>query len=143
MKLKATLILITCLTFSTASYSQCKTFAKNACMPKILPFIHNGQLNTTTLMAGEKAELQMTFYSGQEYRLMICAQPILGSVTFKISDINKKVLYDSKDNNNATLWDFKVASTQQLFVEIDVPPANAPNNIVPSGCVSVLVGFKQ
>lgn len=144
LKARLTLpLVIAALLFAGAAAGQCKTFAKNSCMPKILPYIHNGQLNTTTLMAGEHAELQMTFYSGQEYRLMVCSQAVLGQVSFRILDINRKELYNSKNDNYAASWDFKVAATQQLYIEIEVPASDSPNQIVPSGCVSILVGFKQ
>lgn len=123
--------------------AQCKSFAKSKCLPVLAPYIHNGQMNGATLMAGEKAELFMSFYAGQDYRLMVCAQPILGDVSFRLLDKNKKVLFNSKDHKNVTFWDFSVASTQQMILEIDVPQSNATHGMIPSGCVNVLVGFKQ
>jgi hypothetical protein len=122
--------------------AQCKSFAKNKCLPNMAPYIHNGQMNGATMMAGEKADLQMTFYSGQDYRLMVCAQPVLEEVTFRVLDKNKKVLFNSKDHKNVSYWDFNVASTQQMILEIDVLEPTSKHGMVPSGCVNVLVGFK-
>jgi hypothetical protein len=134
--------LIIVFTANTAN-AQCKSFAKSKCLPDLAPYIHNGQMNGATMMAGEKAELQMSFYAGQDYRLMVCAQPILGDVTFRLLDKNKKVVFNSKDHKNVSYWDFNVASTQQLILENDVPESNAKHGMVPSGCVNILVGFKQ
>ena len=129
-----------------AGLAQCKSFTKKRCLPHLNPFIHNGQLNSATLMAGEKAELFMTFYSGQEYRLNVCAQPVFENAVFRVLDKNRKQLYSSEDHNS-DYWDFYMATTQQLFIEVSIP--NSANktkmvaNMVESGCVSVLVGFKQ
>ena len=128
---------------SAGIFAQCNNFVKKKCMPKILPFTSNGQMNTTTLTSGQSASMSMTFYAGQDYRLLICSQEVLGEVTFKVMDANKKLIFDSKENNSPDFWDFKVKSTQQFTVEVEVPPSESTNSIVPSGCVSVMVGFKK
>ena len=126
-----------------AADAQCKTFVKKQCLPKLSPFIHNGQMNSTVLLSGDNAELAMTFYSGQNYRILVCAQEVLGKVQFKLKDANNNVVFNSKDQGDVTSWDFNVATTQQLIVEVIVPPSDATNDIVPNGCVSIVVGFKQ
>jgi hypothetical protein len=83
----------------------------------------------------------MTFYSGQDYRISVCAQDQLGKLQFNLMDVNRKVLFSNKDHDMSTAWDFNVKSTQQIIVEVIVPEVKAA--IQPSGCVSVLVGFKQ
>jgi len=126
--------------------AQCKSFTKKRCLPQLSPYFHNGQLNNTTLMAGEKAELLMTFYSGQDYRLNVCAQPVFENVIFRVLDKNRKQIYSS-ENSKSNNWDFHMASTQQLFVEVSVPSSSNKTKMiaemVESGCISVLVGFKQ
>ena len=129
------------IVLNTNANAQCNGFTKKKCMPTLAPYIHNGQLNSTTLMAGETAELLMTFYSGQDYRISVCGQEQLGKIQFNLLDVNKKLLFSSKDHNLATTWDFNVKSTQQIIVEVIVPEVKAA--ISPSGCVAVLVGFKQ
>lgn len=144
MKLKTFFCLIFSLAvLPVAVYSQCKGFAKKNCLPKVAPFTHNGQLNSTTLIAGQKVQLEMTFYSGQNYRILVCAQEVLGKVDFKLLDADKNVVFNSKDNGSPDHWDFNLKSTQQLFIEVDVPEMDAPNGITPSGCVALLVGFKN
>ena len=127
----------------SSGFAQCKGFTKKACIPGLAPFIHNGQMNSTILLAGEKAELQMIFYSGQDYRLMVCAQAILGDVSFRLLDKNKKVVFNSKEEDYVQFWDFNVVSTQQFSIEVDVPQSSSSTQLVENGCVSVLVGFKQ
>lgn len=126
----------------TSASAQCNSFAKKKCVPTLAPYTHNGQLNSTSLAPGETAELAMTFYSGQNYRLIVCAQPILEGVYFKLKDHEHKEIYSSKDKES--LFDFNVKSTQQLFIEVVVPEAKkGAGDITAAGCVSVLVGFKQ
>jgi len=127
----------------TAATAQCNVFVKKKCMMKIQPFTHNGQTNTSTLTSGQNSELNMTFYAGQDYRILVCAQEALGEVTFKVMDMSHKVVFDSKENDSPDFWDFKVKNTQQLIVHVDVPKSNSPATVQPSGCVSVMVGFKK
>lgn len=112
-------------------------------MPKILPFTHNGQLNASTFAAGQSSDFNMTFYAGQAYRILVCSEPILGDVTFKVLDESKKVVFDSKDHDYPDFWDFKVKNTQKFIVHVDVPRSGSASTVPPSGCVSVMVGFKK
>jgi hypothetical protein len=121
-------------------YSQCKTFTKNDCKPRLDPYIYNGQQNSAVLNEGDIAELMLTFYSNQDYRIVICAAPELGKVVFRLLDEEGKELFTNKDHNYTETWDFKTKSTQQLVVEVSVPEAIA-GEMIKSGCVSILVGF--
>lgn len=122
--------------------AQCRNFTKGKCMPELTPYINNGQINSVVLYAGEQAEVEMTFYSGQEYRLLCCYHPILGdNVYFEVKDAQGNIIYSGKDKSNK-YWDFKVESTQQLTVVVSVPTEKSNVNLPQSGCVSVLVGFK-
>ena len=128
---------------STKGLAQCKSFITKQCMPKMAPFTHNGQLNSTTLMEGETAELLMTFYSGQNYRILVCAHKNLGQAQFKLLDSQRNVIFDSKENAFSEFWDFSVKSTQQFIVQVSIPKQDgAPGSFVQSGCVAVLIGFK-
>lgn len=129
------------LPFADAS-AQCKGFVKKQ-IPKLAPFIHNGQINSSVLLSGDHAELTLTFYSGQTYRIMVGTQETLGDVFFVLKDAGKTQIFSSKDQGKFDYWDFTVESTQQLTIEVMVPEADAPSGLVPSGCVSILVGFKQ
>ncbi|HMC97964.1 MAG TPA: hypothetical protein VKG92_09930, partial [Flavobacteriales bacterium] len=58
--------------------AQCKAFAKNNCVPGLAPYKFNESFNAAQLAPGEEAEVNLTFSSGQEYRVMVCTHPILG-----------------------------------------------------------------
>ncbi|MCX6312677.1 MAG: hypothetical protein NT084_13710 [Bacteroidetes bacterium] len=123
--------------------AQCsKTWVKKQCIPKIAPFIHNGQMNTTPLKEGGKMETTLTFYSGQDYRILICAEETLENISFVVSDLNGAIIFDSKEHNNTDVWDFKVKTTTDLKVAVSVG-RNEGGNGTATGCVSVLVGFKS
>ena len=122
--------------------AQCKYFTQRKCLPQLAPYQNNGQINTTVLFEGDSATLRMTFFSEQEYRMVVCSHTSLGdSVYFKIRDLDNELLYNSKGKANT--WDFKVNSTQDLNVSVIVPrQANNMTGLPQSGCVSVILGFK-
>jgi hypothetical protein len=126
-----------------SGFSQCKGFTKKECLPKIKPYVYNGQLNSAILNEGDVAELLLTFYAGQDYRVFVCNQEILGKVEFKLMDTNHNPIFSNKDNDFVEYWDFKSNSTQQLIIQVKVPQGESNSNIVQSGCVSILVGFKE
>jgi len=123
--------------------AQCKGFTKKECIPDLKPYVYNGQLNSAVLNEGDVAELLLTFYSGQDYRILICGQPILGNLEFRLLDTDRNVIFYNKDHDFVKFWDFKSNSTQQLIVQVRVPVGESRSEIVQSGCVSILVGFKE
>ncbi len=123
--------------------AQCKGFTKKECLPELKPYVYNGQLNSAILNEGDVAELLLTFYNGQDYRVFICSQPILGNVEYRLLDTDRNVIFYNKDHDFTKVWDFKSNSTQQLIVQVRVPQGESRSDIVQSGCVSILVGFKE
>lgn len=121
--------------------AQCKTFTKNECKPKLNPYIYNGQLNSAVLNEGDIAELMLTFYSNQDYRIVVCAAEELGEVQFRLKDATGQELFTNKDHDMIDFWDFHTKSTQQLTVEVSVPETTKEGELYKSGCVSILVGF--
>jgi hypothetical protein len=123
--------------------SQCnKTWIKKKCVPKINPFIHNGQTVSTVLKEGGQTESVMTFYSGQDYRILICAEETLENVSFEVTDMTGKLIFDSKKQNDSDIFDFRVKNTTELKVRV-VAGKNDGGNGQAQGCVSILVGFKS
>jgi hypothetical protein len=126
--------------------AQCKGFTKKWCLPSLSPYVHNGQLTTAILNPGDSADIDLTFYGGKEYKLLICSQDQIGKVQFKVLDQSRKVLYTSIPDEKNPSWSFKMENTQQLIVQINVPKIEKTNqriNIVPNGCVALLVGFMK
>lgn len=139
-----TFILICLSTLLTsASWAQCKSFTKNTCRPILEEFIPNENFNSTMLVPGDEAELKLTFYGGQEYRLVVCGHPVLGELEFTVMDKKKNVLYERKGKDQNNYFDFKLESTQQFLVNVNVPLKDNPNDLIHEGCVSVMVGYKE
>lgn len=134
-------IILSLLVFggSISTFSQCQQYAKAKCMPQLKPYISSGQLYSTTLLANDKTELTMTFYSGQNYRVAVCAEKALGQTTFKLKDADNNVFFTNKGYGN--FWDFNVQSTQELTIEVNTPSGDANATLDKSGCVAILVGF--
>lgn len=122
--------------------AQCRKFTKRSCLPILTPYVHNGQMNSAILYPGDKADIMLTFYSGQKYRLLICGEEQLGKVTYRVLDVDRNEIYNSKDKEKQE-FDFKVASTQQLIVEVNVPESSTTHDMDYQGCVSILVGFSE
>jgi len=120
--------------------AQCVTFTKEQCKPKLDPYIYNGQLNSAVLNQGDYAELMLTFYSNQEYRIVVCAADELGPINFRLLDTEGNEIFANKDHEMIDHWDFTTNSTQQLVVEVNVPE-KTDSKAAKSGCVSILVGF--
>ena len=89
------------------NFSQCKSFTKQTCMPKLEPYIYNGQLNSAILNEGDIAELVLTFYGGQEYRIAVCFEESIGFVQFRLLDSDRNSIFDNADQQFAVYWDFK------------------------------------
>ncbi len=139
------IILSLMLAFATANtaQAQCRSFAKNKCMPGMAPYKFNETFNAAQLAPGEEAQVDLTFYSGQEYRLMVCSHPILGTVNWQLKDGNGNTITESNAETPKETFDFKVATTQKLTVHIDVPESSkGGNNLLTVGCVGILVGYK-
>jgi hypothetical protein len=133
-------IIILALSINLSTNAQCKSFTKDVCMPKLAPYVYNGQLNNAVLSEGDIAELMLVFYKGQDYRIVVCGEKQLGKINFKLKDANGKTVFTNTDHNMINHWDFNIKSTQQLTVEVSVPQTSKDKNYK-SGCVSILVGF--
>jgi hypothetical protein len=143
-KLLNTIIIATILTsIPMLGFSQCKGFTKKQCLPVLEPYLYNGQLNSAILNEGDVAELLLTFYGGQDYRILVCSQDMLGNVEFKLFDTERNPIFSNKEHGLVNVWDFSANSTQQLIVQVKVPSAETKTDIVNSGCVSILIGFKE
>lgn len=133
---------VVCIMAQTNVDAQCKTFIKNECKPKLDPYIYNGQMNSAVLNQGDIAELMLTFYSNQDYRIVVCADGLGDNVTFRLLDLQGKELFSNADHGYTDFWDFSTNSTQLLTVEVSIPE-NTTAEETKSGCVSILVGFKE
>ncbi len=141
--ISALLVLAAILLVDSTANAQCKGFAKKICKQELTPYIHDGNYHAAILTEGEEAELYKTFYAGQQYRLAVCSAEPLSKIEFQVVDANKNVLYDNRQHNYATVWDFKPESSQQLKIQIKVPVSSAQSEYPYSSCVAIMFGFKE
>ena len=128
--------------YGTESAAQCRSFAKNKCVPELAPYKFNETFSAAQLAPGEEAEVNLTFYSGQDYRVIVCAHPILGEVNWKLVDSGNKIIFESFADAPQHTFDLRVESTQQMKVQVWVP-GQGGGDMVHVGCVAIMVGFKE
>jgi len=141
LKIAPALIFLIIVSVSNAN-GQCKSFAKRTCLPELGSYTHDGNYHATVLSEGEEAELYKTFYSDMEYRLSICGDEDLPGVEFTVMDVNRNILFSSREAGNAKTWDFKLQSSQQLRIILKVISSGQQSGVPSSGCVSIMFGFK-
>jgi hypothetical protein len=126
-----------------ASSAQCRAFTKNKCLPQLEGYVQNDNYNSAMLVPGDEAEVLMTFYANKEYRLLVNGAPVLPELEWELRDTNDDLVFSSKQSTSANkgLFDFKMASTQQLIVRVRVPKEDSV--IAHEGCVVILSGYKE
>ncbi len=140
--LAKTLLAGSFLLVGSLANAQCRSFAKNKCVPELAPYKFNESFNAAQLAPGEEAEVNLTFFSGQEYRVMVCTHPILGEVNWKLVDENNKIVFESLADEPKHHFDLKAASTVPMKVVVWVPN-QTKTDMVHVGCVAIMVGFKE
>jgi len=119
---------------------QCKGFVKNNCGEAMGEYVPGESFNAAKLFPGDAAEMEMTFNSGIDYRLLVCTHEMLGEVRFQLSD-GEEVLYDNAEFDFKDYFDFRLEGTRSLQLKLSVPQ-NDDAAINPQGCVAILVGRK-
>ena len=124
---------------SASASAQCRTFTKRNCLPVLEGYAQNDNYNSAVLIAGDEAELSVTFLPSTEYRVAVCAHPVLGDVTFDILDQQGIRIWSNFKGEDHV--DFSLQHAQRLRLRIQVPDSDAA--ILHEGCVSLLVGSKD
>ena len=91
------------------------------------------------LIPGDEAELELTFLAGIDYRVAICAHPVLGAVEFEVIDAQNIRIWSNSDGSDHL--DLRVENAQRLKFKVRVPGSEAA--ILHEGCVSILLGSKS
>ena len=123
--------------------AQCFSYSRAVCKTDLGDFVHDGNYNATILTEGETAEIYKTFFSGQEYRVVVCKVDSLPDVYFQVIDVDGNSLFDSKKQGGTNVWDFKVETTQQLVIRVEVSEKDKNAKEKVAGCVSILFGIKR
>jgi len=122
--------------------AQCLSFAKLVAKPQLAPFTHDGNYNATLMEEGETAELNKTFFSGQEYRLVLATVDALPkNIRIRLLNQQRKVIYDNADHNYTYVWDFKLETTENLIIHIKIPDEDGDKIRV--GCIAIMFGIKM
>ncbi|MPQ48053.1 hypothetical protein GCQ56_13685 [Marinifilum sp. N1E240] len=138
---KLTILLLCIFALPIGLVAQCNEYTKKECIPQLSPYTFNGQLNSAVLSQGETAELQLTFYKDQEYRILVKGEDNLGDLQFQLFDTEYNLLYDNSDEDYTNLWDFMVESTDDFIIRVLIPEDETKVELE-SGCVSILIGFR-
>lgn len=120
---------------------QCRTFVKNNCGDALEGFIPGESFNAVKLFPGDAAEVEMTFYSEVDYRLLVCSHEVLGDVNFQLVDKDGEVIYDNANREYSEFFDFRLEGTRTFGLKIKVPEQD-DSSINPQGCVAILLGRK-
>ena len=94
MKTKYTLFylfnILILLSFTTSLFGQ-RCDKKNYCDKADLEdYDYRGQSSYAMFSGGDKAKIKIVTYSGQEYKFIVCSDPELGQVQFKVLDEIRK-----------------------------------------------------
>ena len=134
-----TLLLALATMFAIQSQAQCRNFTKKNCLPTLDGYVQNDNYNSAVLIPGDEAELELTFLGDTDYRVAVCAHPVLGAVEFDVLDQDIIRLWSNSEG--ADHLDFRMENAQRLRFRVKVPETEAA--ILHEGCVSILVGSKD
>lgn len=137
-KIQIILSLAGLLVFSSG-YSQCRSFVSNNCSEAMGEYIPSENFNGAKLSPGDMAEVKMTFYADEKYRLLICSHPMIGEVDFQVLDKDGMTLYNNTEDKQSDHFDFSLEGTQELTVKLKVSPEKK-SMLNPQGCVAIMVG---
>ncbi|MFT5596742.1 MAG: hypothetical protein ACI8QH_001541 [Flammeovirgaceae bacterium] len=139
--MKKLLIILFAAVQTSLAMGQCRTFVKNNCGDALEGFIPGESFNAVKLFPGDAAEVEMTFYSEVDYRLLVCSHEVLGDVNFQLVDKDGEVIYDNANREYSEFFDFRLEGTRTFGLKIKVPEQD-DSSINPQGCVAILLGRK-
>lgn len=139
--MKKLLIILFAIVQTSLVMGQCRTFVKNNCGDAMEGFIPGESFNAVKLFPGDEAEVDMTFYSDVDYRLLVCSHEVLGDVNFQLVDKEGEVIYDNANREYSQFFDFRLEGTRTFGLKIKVPEQD-DSSIKAQGCVAILLGRK-
>lgn len=140
--IRGILIVFSLLVVNT-TFGQCKNFTKKQCLPQLSPYLSNGQMNSAFFSPGEEAGIEINFNKGLSYRVIVCADPFLENLNYEITDQEGNVYKTDTLSNAYSITDLSVKQTGPLKLFFKVPAKKNATGIVRTGCVTVLIGFKD
>ena len=162
MKIFKQLLIIGFVFISFASHSQtndykvrkCYGYQRDSCSNSENMYykVHDAS-RSALFLKGQTSKTVFTIYNGRDYRISICWAPVLGNrILFKIIDsYTESVLYDNANDEFSSDFEFTVAQTTEIYVEVTVPGSSDLANVTSNdelifvekdkemGCVGVLI----
>jgi hypothetical protein len=126
-------------------YSQdCTGYHQYHCPYGDFTFFYSRQSKSALFEKGQKSELRITVYGGEDYYIAICAHRKFGDLRFRLIEDNGSgtVIYDNADDNYSESIIFSNESTRNLIVEVSVPPGEE-NEKRERRCVGVVIQFRK
>jgi hypothetical protein len=98
--------------FSTLNAQYCNNFHRKYCYPSENEFFkYDGQSRSALFSKGQKSELAIIVYKGQDYRISLCADANLGNnIIFRIYEV-KKVKVEKVVEHKSTEDEYKTCET--------------------------------
>jgi hypothetical protein len=103
---------------------KCFGYQRDSCTTsKNIFYKINDESRSALFLKGQKSRTPFTIYNGRDYRVSLCWDHILGSqIGFKLIDKDTdQVLYDNSKDTYSSEFEFTVAQTRDIYIEIEVP----------------------
>ena len=136
-----TLIVVTALALPVQA--QCKGFAKISASLNLQVIPMMVIIMLPSLQKVKKLNCTKHFIQVRNTVSPVCGSEILPAIEYQVVDAYKNVLYDNRQHNNSSTWDFTLESSQQLKVIVKVPVSGKKAEFPNSGCVSIMFGFQE
>ncbi len=121
-----------------SNFAQCSDLIKKQGIEMLDPYIHDGHFNAIKMVPGEDVDMVKTFFTGQSYMVVICADPNLPQPEFTITDDKGKEVFSNRKKGELE-WEFTPKKSQRLTINVKIPHSETKQNV--SGCVGIVVGF--
>ncbi len=136
------LIIVNCYSL----FSQdCTDYHEYHCIFGDYTFFYSKQSKSMLMRPGQKAQVKIIAYGGEDYYISVCANKKFGKLRFRIIEDNddKTVIYDNAENNYQESIIFSNEVTKNLIVEIIVPEATSEKKAREYRCVGMVVMFRK
>ncbi|MEA3450423.1 MAG: hypothetical protein U9Q83_00805 [Bacteroidota bacterium] len=142
MKKKILIILSLFILISTSSFSQCRDFTTKKVVPKLDDFLLTGKYHSLILAEGDEILILKTLNKGLKYRFVIMGEDNINKPQFILLNWNNKVLFDNKNENFTSIYDYKCNKTERVKIVIKIPESSEKKRIIQEGCVCLVIGIK-
>ncbi|MBN2485351.1 MAG: hypothetical protein JXB34_05215 [Bacteroidales bacterium] len=127
----------------TALSQDCTDYHQYHCTYADYTYFYSQQSKSLLLPPGQKSEMNIIVYAGEEYYIALCAHQKLGNVQFRILEDSPKrtEIYDNAKDNYSPSISFANQRTRKLIIEITTPSGKPGDKN--KYCAGVLVEFKK